>query len=171
VQQIMFVNKVDVSRITEIRVHSFKAATHVLSQPTRNAEAARFSIPHLIGILLSRYRVDLETLTNEVLDDPLVKSLADKVRLILEPAFELARPKENPAKVEIRFVDGRRLIHEVRDGRGGPNNPIADQEIAEKFLTLCEPVIGNAQAQQCLTALNRFDKKSKVRSTVRLFRT
>lgn len=169
-QQIMAKHTVDIGRITEIRVYSFSAATHMPLQPTRNTEAVRFSIPHLIGILLSRDRVDLETLTGEVLGDPLVASLAGKVRLILEPTFEAARPKENPARVEIIFSNGKCLDHEVRDGRGGPCNPIADEEIAEKFLTLCGPVVGNDQAGQCLTSLNQFDKEPEVRTALRLLR-
>lgn len=171
VQYIMATNMIDISRITEIRVSTFKSATHMPSHPTRNAEAARFAIPHLIGILLSRGRVDLDTLTSEVLKDPLVISLADRVRLMLEPAFEEVRPKENPARVEIILMDGQRLNHEVRDGRGGPNTLVTDQEITEKFLTLCGPVVGKVQARQCLTALNRFDKEPRVRATLRLLRT
>ena len=125
----------------------------------------------MIGILFCRGRVELATLTTEVLGDPCVISLAGKVELILEPGFEAVRPQESPTRVEIIFSDGTRLINEVRDGRGGPDLPLTDDDIAEKFLTLCEPVLGSAQAGQCLTSLTQFAKEPEVRTTLRLLRT
>ncbi len=168
VQDIRALNNINIDTITEINVYSFKAATHQPLAAKENIEAARFSVPYLIAIFLRFGRLDLTTLTDDALADEVVQTLSKKVRLFLEPQFEEVRPKENPARVEIIFADGNRIVAEVRNGRGGVDQPLSEQGIEEKFLALCEPVVGQSRARQCLTALTQFDKEPKVRTVIRL---
>ncbi|WP_419661307.1 MmgE/PrpD family protein [Desulfosarcina variabilis] len=168
-QQILDAQVIDPETIDAIDVYSFKAAVHPLTPPT-NLEALRFSIPYLMGMMLAGHGIGLSAFTDQVLDDPMVARLAGKVRLILDPAYDAMRPGHSPARVIIRLNTGRELAAEVLSGCGDQSNPLPEQALVDKFLSLTTPVLGEARARQVLAKIDGLENEADVRGVMRLLR-
>jgi 2-methylcitrate dehydratase PrpD len=158
-------------QVEEITVYSFKAAVHALSDPPSNTDALRFSIPYLLGVMLTQGRVDMETLKAPVLDDPRVSSIAGKVRLVFDSEYERLRPRSNPARIRLRLKTGREFVEAVMNGRGDPLLPLSGQEIADKFLYLAEPVVGKDAAQRFTDTIRELEHEPDVGPVMALLRT
>jgi 2-methylcitrate dehydratase PrpD len=142
---------------------------HPLTPPT-NLEALRFSIPYLMGMMLAGHGIGLIAFTDQVLDNPTVARLAAKVRLILDSAYDAMRPGHSPARVIIRLNTGRELAAEVLSGRGDQSNPLPEQALVDKFLSLTTPVLGEARARQVLAKIDGLENEADVRQVMRLLR-
>ena len=56
--------------------------------------------------------------------------------------FSRRFPAERWARVRIGFADGRSLVSEPAEARGGTGHPLSDAEIEAKYRELAEPVLG-----------------------------
>lgn len=162
---------IDPEQVEEITVYSFKPAVHVACDTPPNVDALRFSIPYLLGVMLTRGRVDMETLKPSVLEDQRVTALAGKVKLVFEPEYEKLRPRRNPARIRLRLKTGVEFVEEVMNGRGDPLLPLSEQEIVDKFLNLAEPIIGKNPAQRFDGAIRGLEAQADVRPVMALLRT
>ncbi len=156
--------------VSKIRVTSFKAAVHTSSQPPLNVDAMRFSVPYLIATMLSYGSIDLETLNKDPLHNPAVTELAKKVEMVFSAEYEAMRPVNNPAKVTIQLRDGKELSHEVLNCWGDPANPMSQEAIHTKFLSLAEPVIGPDGAQRFLRDVTHLEREKDVRPVLTFLR-
>jgi 2-methylcitrate dehydratase PrpD len=107
---------------------------------------AEFSVPHAVAMtILDRPRPDWCQAVNRT--DPAVLALMDKVELETDPAAQttwvtLRHSARIPATVTIEAPRGR-LEHTRRHARGGPDDPMTDEQIAQKYRELAEPVVGS----------------------------
>jgi 2-methylcitrate dehydratase PrpD len=156
--------------ITRVSVTSFRAAIHGGSDPPPNAEAMRFSTPYLLAAMIRYGGADLRTVSHRVLEDPVVRDLAEKVKVTYSSEYEGLRPARNPARVTVHLQDGRELTHEVMNALGDPLTPMSDQTVFEKFLSLSVPVIGRKRAEEGLERVQRLDSEQNVRPVLSLLR-
>ena len=91
----------------------------------------KFSLQFSTAAMLVHGRVGLATYTPEALADPRVLDLARKVRY--ETKEYASYPAAFPGGVRIRMQDGRTLDADVSHQLGGPENPMSEAEVREKF--------------------------------------
>jgi 2-methylcitrate dehydratase PrpD len=156
--------------VTGVLVTSFKAAVHGGSDLPPNTEAMRFSTPYLLAAMIRYGRIDLGILGSQVLDDPVVRSLAERVRMSFSPEYEGLRTDRSPARVTVSLRDGRELSHELMNALGDPLAPMSDQTVFEKFLSLSVPVIGRKRAEEGLERIRHLDDERNVRPVMSLLR-
>jgi 2-methylcitrate dehydratase PrpD len=156
----------EVERIT---VHSFGAAVHS-GGPPANAEALRFSVPYLLAVLMHRGGVGLDVLDDDLVREEAVRELAGRVDLVLSEEYEAMRPGRSPARVTLSLRDGRELTAEVLDCLGDPPNPLGDEELRRKFLSLTESTLGSRRARSFLDGLEDLREASSVRSWIRILK-
>jgi len=65
-------------------------------------------------------------------------------------------------------TDGRRAEIEIADPRGDATNPMDDEEVAVKFRSLAEPVLGVERAARAFEAWNGIDRGTGVGEAMRL---
>lgn len=98
--------------------------------------AARFSGPFTFAVALAGgggLGVFLDDFTAERVADPDLLTLASKVRCVEDARCNEIFPLELPAIVEVTTTRGDRHVIEVLTNRGGPGNPLSDDELAVKF--------------------------------------
>jgi 2-methylcitrate dehydratase PrpD len=123
--------------IAEIVMRVPEAAVSLVLEPAaakaspRTAYEAKFSLPYSVAAMIVRGAVDLGTYREDALADPLVQSLAKKVR------YEVVRfetfPRALPGAARVVLRDGRTLEAELPYQRGGPENPLESEEVCRKF--------------------------------------
>jgi len=78
------------------------------------------------------------------LADPRVERLQRAMTLTEDADFSARFPAERWARVRITLTDGRALASAPARARGGPENPLDDDEMRRKYRAFAEPVLGVA---------------------------
>ena len=109
-----------------------------------NGYAAKFSLPYLLAVILTRGRASLAEFEDDVVKDPAVLALASRVGYDLDPTIDY--PRQFIGHVRVRLRDGR-VVEESQDHpRGGPDAPMSRGEIEAKFRGNASLVMSDDQA-------------------------
>ena len=97
---------------------------------------AQFSGPYLVAVGLfggHGLGASLDDFTDELATDPDRRALMARIRVEADARCEEIYPYQFPAVLTVRTRDGRELVEEVLVNRGGPQDPLTDDELTEKF--------------------------------------
>jgi 2-methylcitrate dehydratase PrpD len=119
-------------------------------QAPRTAYDAKFSVPYAFGALIVRGAVGVETFTERAIADPAVLAVASKVGY--ERRQYANRPDAFGGGARVRTKDGRVYENELRYQRGGPENPLTDDDVVAKYTANASVALPAADAD----ALRRF---------------
>jgi 2-methylcitrate dehydratase PrpD len=148
----------DPDAVSMLEVATYQAALDVAGNPEpRTAAEAKFSIPFVVAHALRHGTVRLDAFAPQRLEDPAIRSLARRVKLVADPALTAAFPGQRAARVTATLADGRREEHFAPCRKGDPEAPLTDAEIDGKFAELAAPVLGEARARDLLAKLWRLD--------------
>jgi 2-methylcitrate dehydratase PrpD len=148
---------IDPDEIEEIVVRVPEPGVALVLEPAADKPAprtpydAKFSLPYSIAALLVHGRVDLDSYRPEAIGDPRVIALARRVRYRVEafPTF----PKAFPGAASIRLRSGGRLEAVLPHQRGGPENPMSDDDVVGKFRSNARLGLGADGARAIETAI------------------
>jgi 2-methylcitrate dehydratase PrpD len=99
----------------------------------RSEYESKFSLPYSLASLLVRGSVDVSTYTDEAITDAAVLDVASRVSYEVKEYATF--PKAFPGGVRVTLRDGAVRENELAYQRGGPDNPMTADEVAEKFRT------------------------------------
>jgi 2-methylcitrate dehydratase PrpD len=94
---------------------------------------AKFSMEFCMAILLLRRKGGLNEFTDEVVNEPDVQAMIQKVDFGVHPEAEAAGYDKMTTILEVELTDGRRLGGRADFGKGSPANPMSYDEVADKF--------------------------------------
>lgn len=117
---------------------------------------AQFSLPYACAQVVLGTPAGPAWFTAQRIADPAVLSIADRVRVTTDPAVEEARRRDSSAlraTVTVRFRDGRVVEARAVSARGGPDDPLTDDEVASKARTLIAPALGDTRTEQLIDRL------------------
>ena len=97
----------------------------------RSPYDAKFSLAFCVAAALVGDRVGIGTFTEEGIREPGALALAARVRYTVDPSSSY--PRTFPGWVKVRLRDGRMLEAREESQRGGPEVPIAPDEVIAKF--------------------------------------
>jgi 2-methylcitrate dehydratase PrpD len=136
----------------------------------RTPREAQFSMPYAIAATLRYGTVALSHLTEEALANAELRGMMSRVSQHSGPRWQdaalRARAPEG-AHVRIRTRDGRTLERLRAVARGTAQDPLTDDEVADKFLACAEPVLGGPRAAALLANLRGLDKNQPLRALMR----
>lgn len=139
-------NAIDVSDIERIRVRGIKQLTDFRDPVPQCMMDAEFSLPHVMAMVALGRRPGIEWTSEASFKDPVVRALANKVRIEDDPEADALMDKERGkvllTTVEVVTRKGS-FTTQVRYPKGSPENPITLDEVRQKFMDLAEPVLGN----------------------------
>jgi 2-methylcitrate dehydratase PrpD len=130
----------------------------------RNYAEAQNDLPYVAAAMVIHGGVSVETFERRVLEDPLMKEVAARVRVKIDPAMdEVFRGTDKaPATVTVLLRDGREFTETAGYPKGSPRNPAARAEIEEKFIRLASPVSGEDEARRIVDIVNDLEKLNNV---------
>jgi 2-methylcitrate dehydratase PrpD len=124
-------------QIAEVRCRTAEGPVPRLWEPLaakrrpQNGYAAKFSLPYLVAVILTRGRAGLAEFADEAVRDETILRVAAKVSYELDASINY--PEQFVGHVRIRLGDGR-LVEERQDHpRGGPEFPMTREELEAKF--------------------------------------
>ena len=131
------VHRVRPDDIVEIRCRTAAGPVPRLWEPLaskhapQNGYAAKFSLPYLLAVVLTRGRASLAEFEDDVVRDPAVLAVASRVGYELDPTIDY--PRQFVGHLRVRLKDGRALEEWQDHPRGGPDSPMGRDEIEAKF--------------------------------------
>jgi 2-methylcitrate dehydratase PrpD len=123
--------------------------------------AGKFSCAHCIAAGLVDGAAYPAQFTDARVKDPMLASLRRKVKYTIDHS-----KGEDQVTLRLAMRDGALLEHTVEHATGSPENPLSDERLEDKFLTLAAPTLGEAAAKDLLGRLWRLDEIDDVRGLV-----
>ncbi len=140
----------------------------------RTPQQAQFSMPFAIAASLLFGRIGLPHLSHEVVDDPTLITLMQRVSMETgarwaQPGAITAAPEGAHVTIELR--DGRRFEGFRTFPRGSAAFPLSPSDLDAKFTACAVPVLGEAQARSLLGHLRGAYTAGTARSVLGRFDT
>jgi 2-methylcitrate dehydratase PrpD len=155
--------------IDAVEVHTFDWAANLDDPEPRTDLGAKFSVPWAVASMLVKGRAGADEFRTQALDDPAVRAVAAKVKMMEDPAHSAATPMKRPARVIVHTKDGRTFQKEVEGSKGGPDDPLPLERIQGKFRSIAEPVIGQRCTALAVRRMTHLEDLSDIRDLTKLF--
>lgn len=126
----------------EAHVHDYVLTTTGNRCPTTGLES-KFSIYHVLAVALADGAALTAQFTDERVGDPALERIRQRVLVVRDEG-----QAKDSARVVARLTDGRALQAVVAHNLGTPENPMSDDELQDKLVTLASPVLGGHRATQ-----------------------
>ena len=129
-------HKVRAEDITGISCRIAQGAVNIVCEPWEKKLApvtgydARFSLPFAVALMLAKGKAGVAEFSAESAADPQIRQLMAKVSYAAEPKYEV---KDMPGWIEVTLKDGTRRRCEIPEVRGNARNPVALEELLDKF--------------------------------------
>jgi 2-methylcitrate dehydratase PrpD len=120
-----------------------------------------FSAPLVIALTLSRIPTGLKWFDSKHLSDRRLRDLAARIRFrhwSEADSLYIEVKRELISNVRIKTKDGRLHAKEIRLPKGDPRNPMTDEELRGKFLSLAEPVLKSSRAEEILRTVMNIEE-------------
>lgn len=153
--------------IDAIRVDTNATAARHAGTAAATLLDAQMSLPHAVAAALVRGRVDLEAFDAPTRENPVVRALAERVTVRVDPELDRAYPAHRPTRVTIGLRSGDTLTAMVRSPRGEPDAPVSDAELERKFHDLCDPIAGAEASERIIDRAWSLDDPRELFSLLR----
>ncbi len=128
----------------ELRVHPLVLELTGNKTPRTGLEG-KFSVYHAVGAALVLGRVGVAEFTDEVVRNPRVTAVRDRVSAVVDDTMHEAR-----AVVTVRLKDGRCFEEIVEQAAGSLECPLSDEAMEEKVHALADPLLGAAATREMI---------------------
>ena len=168
-----------IEEIEEIELGVASPVLRTIAQPEdekakpETGYAAQFSGPFTVASALvggGGLGVSLDDFTDEEVKDPVKLDLASRVRCVADEECDSIFPNQFPAVLRARLKSGDIREARVSHNRGGPENPLSDEELEIKFRTNAGRVLSRQAVDELGSALQALESTGDVGEIVRLAR-
>ncbi len=127
--------------VTEVEIGSYEVAVEIIGrdpekwQPATR-ETADHSFPYCVARALLDGHMTLQSFGPTRLQDPAVRDLMKKIRVVRQPEFVNRYPGSMPTRITVRTEAGKTYMRQVDMPLGHPGNPMSDRELEAKFSRL-----------------------------------
>jgi 2-methylcitrate dehydratase len=155
--------------VESVRVRTNRKAFLHTSDPVKrhptNKETADHSHAYTVAVAITDGRVGPEQYAPDRLQDPRVYNLIEKVTIEPEPEFEGFFPA---SLVEMRTKNGEVYSCKVKAPKGSPNNPMTDEELKEKFLSLATNRMGDRPIEELIAVVYDLEEQNDISGLMEL---
>jgi 2-methylcitrate dehydratase PrpD len=139
----------------------------------QSAREAYYYIPFHIALALLKGGVDSEMYTDENLNDPMIRSVMEKVQFGPDPKLDEDFAKSKAVTsviVELTTHNGRAYTKRLDYWRGDPNNPATKEDVQNKFRRITSRIIKQQEAEKIMDLIEHLEAVKDIRSLGELIR-
>lgn len=145
------------SQIDSIVVEAYKLAvaghdhTEILG-----VSSAKMSMPFAVALALCKGSAGMEDFNDTTVTDEEILALTRKVKVVENDELSALVPKKRASILNITMKDGTTLSHRVDYPKGEPENPLTDEELEAKFMSLAKASgISDSNCKQIIQTINQ----------------
>lgn len=151
---LMNTHKLKSNEILKIKVSAPLRHIALNSQAPSSIVQAQFSIPFVVGAVISYGRHSIKTMTDESLSNKKILEQAAKVTIEHDPSLD----KNNwSGKILIETKDGQIFEETKILPKGDPKDPMSDEELKDKFKELAETMIDGKSINTLYELINKLE--------------
>ena len=136
--------------VVDVQVATYDPATRLDGRDPPTGFAGKHSIPFNVAARILLRDNGIEAYTDEVVKDPSVRSLMERVRVVEDPAMTAAAPAVRAARVTIRLRDGRVVEATEEHPPGEADRPYPEEVIRAKHQALLRRGLAEDDAEALL---------------------
>jgi 2-methylcitrate dehydratase len=153
-------------RIRSIEIATIRTAVEIIGKDPekwrpQTRETADHSLPYCTAVALVDGQVTAAQFTPRRLTDPALLDLVSRTSVVEDPSLTAAYPEGVPNRVKVTLHDGTELLRELAYPPGHSKNPLTDAQLAAKFHSLVDPVLGSDRAVQIWERASRLESDSE----------
>lgn len=154
--------EIDWDDVVEIEVGTFGRTMSLNNQVAPSTvQAAQYSTPYCVAAAAIYGPACLQPMTDEILHDDAILTLAKKVRLNVDPAFDAMFPSAVPGRVNVK-TRASCFEMSIASPKGEATNPMSWSELLDKFRVISKSRLGTAQTGEVITALTLLRDRSDI---------
>ncbi|MYE47437.1 MAG: MmgE/PrpD family protein [Chloroflexi bacterium] len=155
----------DVSEVDRVLIRTFESGKRVMAgDPTRwrpeTRETADHSIPYVVACALRFGTLEPEHFEDDVLRDPLLLDLMQRIEVVRDPECDAAWPEAILNILTVRTLDGREHTASVPYYTGHFKRPMSDAQVEAKFRRLTTGLLDEPRRQAALDRVWRLDEET-----------
>ncbi|MFO0254328.1 MAG: MmgE/PrpD family protein [Betaproteobacteria bacterium] len=144
--------------VASVRIGLYEAGATGHDQKTyENLLDAQMSAPVTTALAIAFGNVTVPSFDRKNLEQPEVRRLIDVTEVYVDEECDRIYPGRRSGVAQVRFNDGSLIEERVLDPKGEGENPMSDDDLSNKFLSNCEPLIGAARCRELLETVWRFE--------------
>ena len=153
---------IDHRQIARVDVITFHEAARLATRHPKTTEEAQYSLPYSVAAAIVHGTVGAEHVADEALNEPVASGIRERIVMGEADEFNAAFPQFRRARVLIELTSGKRYESPPTEAKGDPENPVGNDVICEKFMTLSKPVIGEERSRQLLHRLQNLPGETSI---------
>lgn len=158
-------NNLNPKEVKEILVETTTRGADILSDPSKykptTKETADHSLPYCIAVAVAKGNVLPSDFEEDVLRDPLVWSLLDKIKVVASPEIDNLFPKVKRAIVTIKTPQGE-FKKQEDFAKGQPERPLSEEELISKFKADSEKKISPSRMEDIIKATQELENIDEI---------
>ena len=163
--------QVSPDQLASVDVQTYWSAWHESgSEPAKwdptTRETADHSLPYILAWTLRHGVIDERAFVPESYRDPSIRPLMNLVTVRIDEAFEKDFPRVVRMRVSAKDRTGRSYEVNVVNPLGHEDNPVSAQELAAKFVRLCEPRLGKRRSAAALKQWQNIETATNTRNAL-----
>jgi len=131
---------------------------------------AKFCMPYLVARAIVDGKIGLHIFTDSAVRDQNVLKLAERVQMNLDPSLKKSDAAGRPCRVTVRLRNGQTFTREAQHAKGGPEYPMTEAELRDKFTECAREAIDARGAAQALDYIENLETLSDVRLLCEILR-
>ncbi|MEA3454574.1 MAG: MmgE/PrpD family protein [Candidatus Caldatribacteriota bacterium] len=169
--EVMQENSIDPKEVKEILVETTTRGADILSDPIKykptTKETADHSLPYCIAVAVAKGNVLPSDFEEDVLRDPFVWSLLDKIKVVANSEIDNLFPKVKRAIVTIKTSKGEYKKQEDF-AKGQPDRPLSEEELISKFKANSEKKISTFRMENIIKATQELENIDEIGEYMKL---
>ena len=149
--------------IAEILVYAGSNVVNILYAFPQSGLEGKFSLRFCLTCILFRRRAGITDFSDEFVIVPEVQEMMKRIKIFLDPEIEAKGYAQILCRVEVRLKDGRILEKDSGPYKGGPDNPLSEEELDEKFNSCAGLALPEKKVFQALHLLKEIEKLPDIR--------
>ena len=143
--------------IERVRIQTFHYATRLAGHAPKTLDEITYSIAFPVAVMIVRGQIGIRELEPTILEDEEVRRVSNCIELVETEHYTRISTRLRWADVTLFLKDGRVFQSDPRTPRGDPELPLSDTEIAEKYHSFADPLVGIERADQIEELSGRID--------------
>ena len=125
----------------------------------QNSLDAKFSLPYTLACALLYGKIDLSSFTDDMVTNPHVRVLMDKIQVQEAPDLTTQYPAHWSCRLQLALTDGRTLDSFIQDPSGSYRKPLDKETVLQKAVGLLAHVYKNKAEDKAQELLNLADQE------------
>ena len=130
----------------------------------------KFCMPYLVARAIIDGKIGLHIFTDDAVRDQNVLKLAERVQMNLDPNLKKSDAAGRPCRVTVRLRNGQTFTREAQHAKGGPEYPMSEAELREKFTECALEAIDRRGAAQALDGIETLETVNDIRTLCDILR-